>query len=163
MSKTDLKNEVQFGLENLDKVYESIVYISESEVERRLKIPALTYECFGYYNAIEHLILRLTKYQKMPVPGGAFSHKETVKNFYRLFGNLGIDAGQSTLNVILELMAFRHVATKIYGFLIDDDKLNAVVNRIRGEHRNIVNLFNWTLEAVVNQEQEDKKQEPTYG
>ena len=50
-----------FGLENLNKVYESISYISESDAESLLKVPALTYECFGYYNAIEHLILRLTK------------------------------------------------------------------------------------------------------
>ena len=75
MSRTDLKNEVRFGLENLNKVYKSINYISESDAEGLLKVPALTYECFGYYNAIEHLILRLTKYLKIPTPGGAFSHK----------------------------------------------------------------------------------------
>jgi hypothetical protein len=57
MSKTDLEKEVEFGLENLNKVYESINYISGSNAEGLLKVPAMTYECFGYYNAIEHIIL----------------------------------------------------------------------------------------------------------
>jgi hypothetical protein len=96
MSITDLKEEVGFGLENLNKVYESISYISESDAESLLKVPALTYECFGYYNAIEHLILRLTKYLKIPTPSGAFSHKETVTNFNELVKNLNISADQST-------------------------------------------------------------------
>ncbi len=42
MSKTDFKNEVRLGLENLNKVYASINYISESSAERLLKVPALT-------------------------------------------------------------------------------------------------------------------------
>ncbi len=150
MSKTDLKNEVKFGLDNLNKVYESINYISESDAERLLKVPALTYECFGYYNAIEHLILRLTKYLKIPNPSGAFSHKETVTNFNQLVNTLNISANQSTLNTVLELMAFRHVVTKIYGFLIDDDKLEVVVDRIKNEHNNISKLVTQVLEAVVN-------------
>lgn len=74
-----MKDEVGFGLENLSKVYESISYISESDAESLLKVPALTYECFGYYNAIEHLILRLTKYLKIPTLSGACrSHGEGV-------------------------------------------------------------------------------------
>ena len=32
-----------------------------------------------------------------------------------------------TLRICLELMAFRHVATKIYGFLIDEAKLAVIV------------------------------------
>ncbi len=141
---------MEFGLENLSKVYESINYISESDAEGLLKVPALTYECFGYYNAIEHLILRLTKYLKIPTPSGAFSHKETVRNFNQLVKKLNVSASQSTLDTILELMAFRHVATKIYGFLIDDDKLDAVVNRIKNEHDNISKLVRQVLEAVNN-------------
>jgi len=137
-------------LENLNRVYESISYISKSDAESLLKVPALTYECFGYYNAIEHLILRLTKYLKIPTPSGAFSHKETLINFNDLVRILNISADQSTLNTVLELMAFRHVATKIYGFLIDDDKLEVVVDRIKNEHENISELVRQVLEAVVN-------------
>jgi len=47
-------------------------------------------------------------------------------------------------------MAFRHVATKIYGFLIDDDKLEVVVDRIKNEHDNISKLVSQVLEAVIN-------------
>ncbi len=149
MSKTDLKNEVGFGLGNLNKIYENIIYIAELEAESRLVVPALTYECFGYYNAIEHLILRLTKYLEISTPSGAFSHKRTLTNFNELVNTLNINADQSTLNTILELMAFRHVATKIYGFLIDEDKLQVIVNRIKNEHANISRLINQVLAAVI--------------
>ncbi|MCI5145356.1 MAG: hypothetical protein D3923_07440 [Candidatus Electrothrix sp. AR3] len=151
MSKTNLKEEVGFGLENLNKVYESINYIFESDGDKLLKVPALTYECFGYYNAIEHLILRITKYLKITVPGGAFSHKETLKNFFQLVENMNIESDQSTLNAVLELMAFRHVATKIYGFLIDEEKLEVIVGQIKNEHQNISKLLNRVLEAVIDQ------------
>ncbi len=70
--KADIENEIQFGLENLSKIYERIKYISFLEADTTLKISALTYECFGYYNAVEHLILRFIKYLKMSVPDITF-------------------------------------------------------------------------------------------
>ena len=154
MSKIDLKNEVGFGLENLNKVYENIIYIAELEAESRLVVPALTYECFGYYNAIEHLILRLTKYLGTSTPSGSFSHKRTLTNFNELVNSLNINADQSSLNTILELMAFRHVATKIYGFLIDEDKLKVIVSRIKDEHTNISQLISQVLEVILVEEGE---------
>ncbi len=150
MSRIDLKNEVNFGLQNLHKVFESINYISSLDIDVLAKTPALTYECFGYYNAVEHLILRLTKYLKIPITSSAFSHKETVKNFNELLIKLNIHANQSTLHAILELMAFRHVATKIYGFLIDRDKLEVVAGRIKSEHSNISNLVTQVCDAILN-------------
>ncbi len=150
MNKVDLKKEVKFGLENLNKIYKSIKYISESKAEELLRIPALTYESFGYYNAIEHLILRLTKYLKIPTQSGAFSHKKTLANFNELIQTLNLSISQSTLNTILELMAFRHVATKIYGFLIDDAKLYMIVDKIKNEHGNISKMINNVLSAILN-------------
>jgi len=64
--------------------------------------------------------------------------------------SFSISADPSTLNTVLELMAFRHVATKIYGFLIDDDKLEVIVGRIRNEHDNISKLVSQVLETVIN-------------
>ncbi|MBI5650851.1 MAG: hypothetical protein HZC40_10480 [Chloroflexi bacterium] len=51
----------------------------------------------------------------------------------------------STLIAVIEtLMAFRHVATKIYGFLIDWGKLKSVVEMIVVHHARIVSLFEST-------------------
>ncbi len=146
--KADIENEIQFGVENLSKIYERIKYISFLEADTTLKISALTYECFGYYNAVEHLILRFIKYLKMSVPSGSFSHKETLKNFRRLINEHNICAEQKTLNTIEELMAFRHVATKIYGFLINEGKLEVITDKIKNEHFEIVALIRQVLKTV---------------
>jgi hypothetical protein len=149
MSPTELTQEVQFGLENLNKLHDRVNYISALEVDPVVKTSALTYECFGYYNAIEHIILRLTKYLKIPTPGGAFSHKEVLKNFSQLVKEREIPAEAITLNTILELMAFRHVATKIYAFLIDENKLEVIATKIINEHSQIVALCNQLLTSIT--------------
>lgn len=150
--KADIENEIRFGLENLSKVYERIRYISSSEADTTLKISALTYECFGYYNAVEHLILRFIKYLKLSISSGSFSHKETLKSFRILIENQKIYAEHETLNTIAELMAFRHVATKIYGFLIDEAKLRVIAAKIQNKHSEIVALINQVLKAIIKDE-----------
>ena len=52
------------------------------------------------------------------------------------------------LKVFLEWMAFRHVATKIYGFLIDETKLAVIATRIKTEHSNIVTVFDQRLTSI---------------
>jgi len=149
MNKTELEAEVNFGLENLQKIYERVVYISTRENEDPiLKVPALAYECLGYYNAIEHLMLRFIKFLKIPVSMGPFSHKKTLIQFFEIAQYYEITVKQHTRNSILELMAFRHVATKLYGFLIDAQKLNIVANRIRDEHQSLFELMQSILTCI---------------
>ena len=54
-----------------------------------------------------------------------------------------------TLRICLELMAFRHVATKIYGFLIDEAKLAVIVNRVEESHDRIIELVEDLLLEVL--------------
>ncbi|HAW49437.1 TPA: hypothetical protein DCX16_00570 [bacterium] len=51
MNINELKSEIDFGLENLENIYKSIISFSQQEIEERIKVSALTYECLGYYNA----------------------------------------------------------------------------------------------------------------
>ena len=147
MSVDILKQEIAFGLENLNKVYGNIESFAKLEVEPKIKISALTYECLGYYNAIEHLIIRFLKYLSIELPTGKFSHRDTLKQFDSLLKDRGLTGYQETVVVITNLMAFRHVATKIYGFLIDADKLNTVVEDINTHHSTIEKIFHNLLET----------------
>ncbi|MEM6353931.1 MAG: hypothetical protein AAF766_24565, partial [Cyanobacteria bacterium P01_D01_bin.14] len=104
-------------------------------------------ECLGYYNAIEHLIIRFLKYLSIELPTEKFSHRDTLKQFDSLLKDRGITGYQETVVVITNLMAFRHVATKIYGFLIDADKLNTVVEDINTHHSTIEKIFHNLLET----------------
>jgi hypothetical protein len=51
-------------------------------------------------------------------------------------------------------MAFRHVATKIYGFLIDEAKLAVIVSRVEDSHDNIIALIEDLLREVLQRNEE---------
>ncbi|MDB9526286.1 nucleotidyltransferase domain-containing protein [Oscillatoria sp. CS-180] len=147
MSVDILKQEIAFGLENLNKVYDNIETFSKLEVEPKIKVSALTYECLGYYNAIEHLIIRFLKYLSIDLPTGKFSHRDTLRKFDSLLKERDVAGSQEIVLIITNLMAFRHVATKIYGFLINADKLNTIVEDINIHHNEIEKIFYELLET----------------
>lgn len=62
MTANEFEQEVHFGLENLTRVRSNIIHILSQDVDEIVRRSALTYECFGYYNAFEHLILRFIKF-----------------------------------------------------------------------------------------------------
>lgn len=141
MPLEDLRREIAFGLENLSKLYHSVVsFSSYSTEDRSLVTSALAYECLGYYNAAEHLMVRVLKHLNRETSSGAFSHRDTLRSFGEVVSaRLPVD--DDTIVVLEELMAFRHVATKIYGFLIDREKLDVIVADILRCHSRIVKLF----------------------
>lgn len=141
MDENELRDEIRFGLENLGKVYLNISKFAQQDVDEEIKVAALTYECFGYYNAVEHLIVRILKQQKVKIPSGQFSHRDTLKSFEALIAQKAIGADEEIIKTIENLMAFRHVATKIYSFLIDWDKLQVIIDDIENNHQQIQQFF----------------------
>ena len=145
MPLNELRQEVVFGLENLTNVYQNITRFSALQSDATLKTSALAYECLGYYNAAEHLMIRILKHLAQEIPSGAFSHRNILKSFRSQVDAQKI-SDTAAIDTLENLMAFRHVATKIYGFLIDWAKLSTVVNDIQDFHPRIVALF----QAVVD-------------
>lgn len=141
MSSGKLREEIEFGLENLERVYLNISKFSQQDISKDIVVAALTYECFGYYNAIEHLIIRFLKYLGVEIPTGQFSHRDILRNFYDIARDKGFDIDSTTSSAVENLMAFRHVATKIYSFLIDWDKLEAIIDDIQSNHESIKQIF----------------------
>lgn len=140
MPPTEIEKELAYGLENLEHVHKQIQNFAQQNAGQELKTSALAYECVGYYNAIEHLVIRVLKHLDREMPAGEFSHRETLKVFEKILGDL--DLKQAKLITAIEtLMAFRHVATKIYGFLIDWSKLQSVLSLIESNHGSVVTLF----------------------
>ncbi len=115
LSGHELRKAVQFGLENLDVIHRRLLSFSQKDIEEEVKTSALTCECQGYYHALEHLVIRILKHQKTEVPTGPFSHRDTLKVFEALLANNAIQFESSAIETIEDLMAFQHVATKIYG------------------------------------------------
>lgn len=109
----------------------------------------MAYECLGYYNAIEHLIVRMLKFKGIKIPSGGSSHKETLKAFEQMLNRRKHTFSIEIIPVIEELMAFRHVATKIYGFLLDRKKLDVIVQQIKSNHKGITDFFNMTTSFLT--------------
>ncbi len=148
MSIDILKQEIEFGLKNLDKIQANIATFSNLKIDAKVKVSALTYECLGYCNAIEHLIIRFLKYLNLAVPTGKFSHRDTLRQFEKTLSEAGLQATRGTIEVIENLMAFRHVTTKIYGFLIDAEKLAGVIDDVQSNHTAIKGLFRDLVDII---------------
>jgi len=146
MEADELRQQVDFGLENLDKVFQNIQKFSRDDIEQDLKVSALSYECLGYYNAIEHLMIRFLKFLKIAIPTGAFSHRDTIKTFEAAFAEMKIQP--EIVKAIDDLMGFRHVATKIYGFLLDWQRLKRVTDQILNYHTDIKQVFVNAVEII---------------
>jgi hypothetical protein len=140
MALDELLQEINFGLENLASVYQHIVQFSALQSDQKLKTSALAYECLGYYNAVEHLMIRVLKNLDREIPTGAFSHRDVLKAFQNVAEANRVNDSEVMI-AIENLMAFRHVATKIYGFLIDWARLQIVVSDIQKLHIRILRLF----------------------
>jgi hypothetical protein len=148
MNTNEFSREIEFGLENLDSVYMTISRFSRQEIEERVKISALAYECLGYYNAIEHLFVRILKHLRIEIPSGQFSHRDILKTIEGLIRDKGLEIDEETIQTIENLMAFRHIATKIYGFLIDWGKLQVIVGGIERNHNRIKRFFTNLLSVI---------------
>lgn len=146
MEVDELRPQIEFGLENLDKVFQSIKKFSANDIAQDLKVSALAYECLGYYNAIEHLIIRFLKFSKSEIPTGAFSHRDTIRTFYAIFTEVKFEP--EVVKAIDDLMGFRHVVTKIYGFLLDWERLRRVVDQIALHHEKIKQIFTDAIKIV---------------
>ncbi len=149
-----VREEVDFGLGNLSQIHERIKEFARASVDPSILQSALTYECIGYYNALEHLIIRVLKGLGQPIPSGPSSHKDTVRLFGEILTKVGLRDARSAVEFIEDLMAFRHVTTKIYGFLIDWSKLKSVVDQIQQRHGLLETLFNELMQRLERNKEE---------
>lgn len=147
--KGEFRQEIEFGLDNLHKVLDSISTIASQQIPANVLAPALAYECLGYYNALEHLMVRFLKHQGVAPVSGPNWHRDTLKAFERLLSETGLPLDQELSIVVTELMGFRHVATKIYGFLIDRDRLLALVKIIQSNHSSLQNVVENLLDKLA--------------
>jgi hypothetical protein len=145
----ELRKEIEFGLENLDKVLSSISALAIQELPTTVQAPALAYECMGYYNALEHLMVRFLKNRGTPIPSSQTWHRDTLRAFEKLLEESDLPLDRNLSDVVTELMGFRHVATKIYGFLIDHARLLALVKVIQTNHASLRKVVETLMNALA--------------
>ena len=107
MTAQQFRQEIQFGLENLEKVRSDINAFQSSPADAKMRDSAL-----------EHLVIRVLKPRGVALPTGPTSHQMILNTFQDVLAKLNIAVGG--FDALKRLLGFRHVATKIYGFLIDE-------------------------------------------
>ncbi len=139
MNPLAFQNELQFGLENLHKVKNDIDAFQKEETAPEMRKSALAYACMGYFNALEHLMIRVPKFKHAPIPTGMTSHQMILTSFQNHTSDLEIHA--APFDAIKRLLGFRHVANKIDGFLFNPHKLTEIVAVIAENHDGFVEIF----------------------
>jgi hypothetical protein len=86
----------------------------------------------------------------MKVSSSQFSHREILKTFETLLVTHKIKTDSKILKAIEDFMAFRHVATKIYGFLLEWEKVQVITKEIEENHSQIKHLFLRVVDMVVS-------------
>ena len=117
MDQNELRQEILFGLENLEKIYINISNFTQQNISEEVKVTALTYECFGYYNAIEHIIIRVLKYLRIGIPSGKFSHRDTLRTFETVVNEDHIEIDEDLIKIVENLMAFHMLRQRFIVFL----------------------------------------------
>lgn len=64
MAPKEFQKELLFGLENLEKVKNDIDTFQRSTADSGIRNSAIAYALIGYFNALEHLMIRLLKFLK---------------------------------------------------------------------------------------------------
>lgn len=101
----------------------------------------------GYFNALEHMMIRVLKALEIALPSGSASHQMILNEFQHALDQLNISFYD--FNAFKRLMGFRHIATKIYGFLINEDKLNEIVAIIQANHKAFDDLFQKVIQQAT--------------
>lgn len=139
MKPLEFQQELLFGLENLQKVKSEVDAFQKETGSTEMRQSALAYAGMGYFNALEHLMIRVLKFHRITIPTGSTSHQMILTAFQKQTSDLEIDP--ALYDAIKRLLGFRHVANKIYGFLINPLKLTEIVAVIQEHHTRLVELF----------------------
>lgn len=147
MTPQEFRQELLFGLENLQKVKNNIDDFQTTGSTPQMRNSATTYACMGYFNALEHMMIRLLKFSGTTLPSGPASHQLILAEFQNAIAKISVPFDD--IDSFKRLLGFRHVATKIYGFLIDDEKLAQVIATIQAHHDAFVQLFQNAMQKLA--------------
>lgn len=90
MMPQEFQKEVLFGLENLNRVKNDIDSFHAGMAAAPMRNSALAYAGMGYYNALEHLMVRTLKFLEITLPAGAASHQMILAKFQNALVMLGV-------------------------------------------------------------------------
>ncbi len=147
MSPLEFQKELLFGLENPHKVKSAIDAFQEGAASPEMRKSALAYAGMGYFNALEHLMIRVLKFHQITIPTGSTSHQMILTAFQNQTSDLEIHA--SVVDAIKRLLGFRHVANKIHGFLINPHKSTEIVAVIQENHGLFVEMLNKIVRRIL--------------
>jgi hypothetical protein len=126
----NLKDKVQAEYENIDKLIDELPAKDELPFLQFLELAGVATILHNFYNGIENILKLSLKEKNVPFPNGASWHKELLK----LSVNHKIIT-EATMIKLGEYLAFRHFFNHSYALDLYAEKLEPLVENIRGIYK----------------------------
>jgi len=136
----DLIAELQDELELLGHLVAEIEDVNETKPKsQRAKAvyeESLALKLHNFYTGCERIFQKIADDINGGVPSSFDWHKRLLKSMSLEIENIRPAViSKSTLRMLEDFLAFRHVIRNIYGFEIDTERLQSLINNVQGAYR----------------------------
>lgn len=142
----NVKDKILAENENIEKILIELEKVKKKPSKELVILVGIGAFLQNIYTGMENILKQILLHQSLPIPESPTWHKDLL-NF--AFDNKIIS--KEILNKIGKYLVFRHFFTHAYGFLIDEEKLEPLMNNIS----EIYSEFKREIDEYLLKEQED--------
>jgi len=142
----NVKDKILAENENIEKILIELEKVKKKTSKELVILVGIGAFLQNIYTGMENILKQILLHQNLPIPESPTWHKDLL-NF--AFDNKIIS--KEILDKIGKYLVFRHFFTHAYGFLIDEEKLEPLMNNIS----EIYSEFKREIEEYLLKEQED--------
>lgn len=153
----NLISEIKDELSLLDILVTDIIHTAEripkSKPGKSIYEESIALKLHNFYTGYERIFQKIADDINGGVPRSLGWHKRLLKSMSLEIENIRPPLiSKDTARLLEEYLAFRHVVRNIYGFEIDSERLQRLIDKIRGTHERLkkeINSFNRFLKKLL--------------
>ena len=120
-----VKDKILAEIENIEKVLIELENVKNKPTKELVVLVGIGAFLQNIYTGMENILKQMLLHQNISIPESATWHKDLL--------NLAFDnnlISKETVDIIGKYLVFRHFFTHAYGFLIDEEKLEPLMDNI---------------------------------
>jgi hypothetical protein len=134
MSKSDIIDEIKIELYNINLIVNELILICKENISVEPAIRDKTAAgsfLAQFYNGIENILVRISKYKNVDLPKGELWHMELFKRYCEPpYENLPLIFDKELETIFSSYRRFRHIVHHGYGFQLKWEMMRLGVDRI---------------------------------
>jgi len=150
----ELREEIEIELESMAKMVREVVQlyrdVGDETPAMREKTAAGAFLAH-FYNGVENILKRISRFYAVPLPQGAKWHVELLRQFCESGGPLPVLFDEILMAKLEPFRNFRHLFFHTYGFQLDWQRMRAGAEQIEDIFQDIRNAVLSFLDSL-NQE-----------